>query len=110
MDYDSQAGVIVFTPEGRTWAKQYLCRDDLFVVSGLNLDVNDFKDLLSNEISPTFNGVTATVDSIYKKGTDGEQAFTVQLLIKWEYIATIFYAKDLRKATPVGFSKVKDAQ
>jgi len=104
MDFGSQAGVIVFTPEGRAWAKQYLCHDDLFVVSELNLDVKNFSDLLSNEIEPAHTGVIATVDSVYKKGTNEEQPFTVQVLIKWEFIATIFYAKGLKKSIPVGFA------
>ena len=86
MDFGSQAGVIVLTPEGRVWAKQYLCQEDLFVVSGLNLDVTNFSDLLSNEIEPSHTGVIATVDSVYKKGTAEEQQFTVQVLVKWEFM------------------------
>jgi hypothetical protein len=108
MESDTQPGLIVFTPEGRAWAKQYLCQDTMFVVSELHLDLDDFSDLLSNEISPTFNGVTATVDALYKKGTEDEQPFKIQVLIKWEYVATIFYAKELKKSVPVGFHHIKN--
>jgi len=103
MQYESQPGLIVFTPEGRTWAKQYLCQDEMFVVSELNLDVKNFSDLLSDEIATSYTGVTASVDALYKKGTTEEQPFKIQILIKWEFVATVFYAKELKKNSPVGF-------
>lgn len=103
MEFDPQPGLIVFTPQGQTWAKEYLCQPNLFVVSGLNLDLEHFTDLLSDEIQSTMMGVNATVDAVYKAGTPEEHPLKVQVLVRWEYIATIFYAKDLRKRGAVGF-------
>ncbi len=103
MDLDPQPGLIVFTPQGQAWAKEYLCKENLFVVSGLNLDLDNFTDLLSDEIHSTMMGVNATVDAIYKSNTPEEHPLKVQVLVRWEYIATIFYAKDLRKPGAVGF-------
>ncbi len=94
---DSQPGLIVFTPEGRQWAHQYLMRESLFTVSPLHLDVETFADLASDEITTSGIGVHATVDAIYRKGLPDEQALKMQVLIKWEYVATIFYAKELKK-------------
>lgn len=103
MDFDPQPGLIVFTPQGVQWAQEYLRQEQLFMVSGLNLDLEAFTDLLSDEISATSMGVNATVDAIYKSGTPEEHPLKVQVLVRWEYIATIFYAKDLQKPAVVGF-------
>ena len=103
MEFDPQPGLIVFTPQGQSLAREYLCKESLFVVSGLNLDLESFTDLLSDEITSTMMGVNATVDAVYKHGTPEEHPLKVQVLVKWEHIATIFYAKDLRKRETVGF-------
>ena len=104
MEFDPQPGLIVFTPQGQAWAREYLCQEHLFVVSGLNLDLENFTDLLSDEITSAMIGVNATVDAVYKQGTPQEHPLKVQVLIKWEHVATIFYAKDLRKRSPLGFA------
>jgi hypothetical protein len=97
MALDTQPGLIVFTPEGSHWAKEYLMRESLFTVSPLHLDIETFSDLASDEISTSGIGVHATVDATYRKGLPDEQQLKMQVLIKWEYVATIFFAKELKK-------------
>jgi hypothetical protein len=102
MELNSLPGVIVFTPEGRAWARQYLLGEAGFRLAKVNIDHDTCADLLTDEIVTGSTGVIATVDSVYKPGTAEEGAYKVQVFIKWEYVATIFFAKGFQKGT-VGF-------